>query len=144
MIDRFSGEYAFLSNYYPSVIVWGDDEEEFPTVEHFFQAMKTWSIEEHEAIRTAYCPGDAKKLGRRCTLREDWDEVKNNFMLTGLRKKFEDPVLRQKLIDTGDEFLVEGNTWHDTYWGVCEGKGRNMLGTLLMQVREELKNGTNC
>lgn len=139
MIDRFSGDYAFLSNYYPSVIVWGHDKEEFPTVEHFFQAMKTWSITQHEAIRTACCPGEAKKLGRRCTLREDWDEVKNDFMLTGLRKKFEDPVLRQKLIDTGNEFLVEGNTWHDTYWGVCEGKGRNMLGTLLMQVREECK-----
>ena len=39
----------------------------------------------------------------------------------------------------GEEYLEEGNTWHDTYWGVCNGKGKNKLGKILMQVREELK-----
>jgi predicted NAD-dependent protein-ADP-ribosyltransferase YbiA (DUF1768 family) len=61
-------------------------------------------------------------------------------MLDALRDKFSDPELRAKLLATGDEFLVEGNHWGDTYWGVCNGKGRNMLGSLLMKVREEIKN----
>ena len=61
-------------------------------------------------------------------------------MLTGLRKKFADPELRNLLLATGDEELIEGNYWGDTYWGVCNGVGQNKLGKLLMQVREEIKN----
>lgn len=141
MIDSFSGEYDFLSNFYPSVIGWEDTKQLYPTLEHYFQAMKTFEIEEHNAIMNAETPGKAKKLGRKCTLRADWEAVKDQVMLTGLRMKFSIPELKEKLLATEDEFLVEGNYWNDTYWGVCEGRGRNKLGFLLMQVREEIQRG---
>ena len=56
-----------------------------------------------------------------------------------LRVKFSSPDLKEKLLSTGDRYLVEGNSWGDVYWGVCGGKGINMLGKLLMQIREELR-----
>ena len=56
-------------------------------------------------------------------------------MASLLFAKFAQPELRKLLCETGDADLVEGNTWGDKFWGVCEGKGKNMLGLLLMQVR---------
>ena len=143
MIDSFSGEYAFLSNFYPSSIPFIiSDTERYnaPTVEHYFQAMKSLSDEECFGILAATTPGDAKRLGRKCTLRKDWEDVKVQVMRDALRKKFINTELSVRLLATGDHFLVEGNHWNDTFWGVCAGKGRNMLGHLLMEIREELKN----
>ena len=143
MINCFDGEFAFLSNFHPSMIT--DGNEWFPTVEHYFQAAKTETMEEYKAIAAASTPGQAKRLGRKVTLREDWEEVKDQVMLDALRKKFEIPALREKLLATGDEELVEGNWWHDNYWGICyceqciNKAARNRLGELLMQVREEIK-----
>lgn len=134
MIDCFDKEYAFLSNFYPSFI---DEGKGYPTVEHYFQAMKTFNLAQHEKIRLAATPGQAKRFGRVCDLRADWEQVKDDIMLQALRLKFQDPELRAQLIATGDEYLVEGNTWNDCYWGVCQGIGKNRLGELLMQVREE-------
>lgn len=140
MITNFDGEYAFLSNFYPSTIV-DREGNVYPTVEHYFQAMKTLDDKEREAIRTAETPGQAKRLGRKCTLRKEWDKIRDAVMLTALIEKFSNRELREKLLATGEEFLAEGNTWGDTYWGVCEGKGRNMLGHSLMLVRAEIKEG---
>lgn len=137
MIDCFDKEYAFLSNFYPSPIT--DGNLIFPTVEHYFQAAKTTNMEEYEAIAAAGTPGQAKRLGRKVTLRPDWEEVKDQVMLEALRKKFSIPTLREQLLATENKYLIEGNTWGDKYWGVCEGEGLNHLGTLLMRVREELK-----
>ena len=82
----------------------------------------------------------AKKLGRTVKLRPDWNEVKLSVMLEVLRHKFnQNPDLADKLLATGDTLLQEGNTWHDYYWGVCNGKGENNLGKLLMLVRQELR-----
>jgi len=69
-------------------------------------------------------------------MRPDWEAVKDDIMYRCVLAKFEDPILRQRLLDTGDQELIEGNTWGDTYWGVCKGKGRNMLGKTLMAVRK--------
>lgn len=145
MIDSFSGEYAFLSNFYPSPIPVPLDETEptfynAPTVEHYFQYMKTLSDEEGHEILAASTPGEAKRLGRKAQLRPDWEEVKVQVMRDALRLKFNTPQMKSKLLSTGGHFLVEGNHWNDTFWGVCAGKGRNMLGHLLMEIREELKN----
>lgn len=143
MIDSFSGDYAFLSNFYPSPIpVAVDDDITFsaPTVEHYFQYMKTVSDEEGHEILAATTPGEAKRLGRKSQLRPDWEQVKVQVMRDALRLKFDTPQMKSKLLSTGDHFLVEGNHWNDTFWGVCAGKGRNMLGYLLMEIREELKN----
>ena len=138
MIDRFDGEYAFLSNY--SASPFRIDYVLFPTMEHYFQANKADNRNDYLHIAYAPTPGEAKRLGRKIRLRSDWEEIKDKVMLTGLRKKFADPELRKLLLATGDEELIEGNYWGDTYWGVCNGVGQNKLGKLLMQVREEIKN----
>ena len=144
MIDRFEGEYFFLSNFYPSPFVFKEGEDEFiaKTVEHYFQYAKTPSMEEGIEILNATTPAKAKRLGRSCHLRKDWEIIKDDVMLFALREKFSNPEFRNKLLATGDEELVEGNWWKDTYWGVCEGVGQNKLGKLLMQVREEIRNDT--
>lgn len=138
MIDRFDGEYAFLSNY--STSPFRIDYILFPTMEHYFQANKADNQNDYLHIAYAPTPGEAKRLGRKIQLRPDWEKIKDKVMLTGLRKKFADPELRSLLLSTGDEELIEGNYWGDTYWGVCNGVGQNKLGQLLMQVREEIKN----
>ena len=137
MINCFDGKYAFLSNFYESPITY--DGITYPTNEHFFQAMKTLDIDEKKKIAAASTPGQSKRLGRAVTLRSDWEAVKSYYMEIGLRLKFQNPDLAEKLIATGDEELVEGNTWGDRIWGVCNGEGENRLGKLLMKIREEIK-----
>jgi ribA/ribD-fused uncharacterized protein len=136
-IDSFRGDFAFLSNFLESPIEFEGDV--YPTVEHAFQAAKTCDPEERDKVRVAKTPSSAKKIGRRVKLRSDWEAVKVGIMLDLLRIKFSDPALRQQLLGTGDAELVEGNTWNDTFWGVSSktGKGKNTLGKLLMQVRDE-------
>lgn len=139
MIDSFRGKYRFLSNFYPSVVVL--DGVEYVTIEHAFQAAKTDDQADRLIIGTAYGPAAAKRAGRMVQLRPDWEDVKVSVMLSLLRQKFDDDRLCRKLLATRDDHLVEGNTWGDTYWGVCDGHGSNMLGKLLMQVRQELREG---
>ena len=137
VVNSFTGEYRFLSNFYPSVI--SIDGRPYPTVEHAYQAAKTGEPHQRNWIRDAKTPGEAKRRGRRVNIRPDWEQVKVAAMLILLRKKFNIPELREKLINTEDAKLVEGNTWGDTFWGVCNGVGDNNLGKLLMKVRGELK-----
>lgn len=143
MILEFEGKYDFLSNFYPSPIFY--DGITYPTNEHFFQAMKTLDQEEREKIAAADTPGKAKRLGRNVQLRADWEQIKVDVMRTGLMLKFTDANLAQKLIDTGDEELIEGNWWCDQFWGSCNCSkhirtpGRNVLGMLLMELRKELQ-----
>jgi len=137
MIDRFDGDYSFLSNFY-----FHSDGE---TVEHLFQAAKAITDEDREYVLSAASPGVAKKRGRAISLRPDWESVKADVMLALLRKKFAIPELKEKLLGTGDQELVEGNMWHDNYFGDCachrckEKIGYNKLGQLLMQIRDELR-----
>lgn len=142
MINCFDGEFAFLSNFYDSPI--SDGEITYPTVEHYFQAMKTPSMEEALEIAAAPTPGRAKRLGRKCQLRLDWEEIKIPVMRSALHKKFSDPELKAKLLATGDQHLEEGNHWCDNFWGVCHCEkcqdiiAHNHLGKLLMELRTEL------
>ena len=136
-IDNFIGEYRFLSNFAPSPIE--VDGLEYATVEHAFQALKTENPTEREIVRAARTPGQAKKLGRRVTLRADWDTARIRVMKMLLEKKFANKVLRAELLATGEAELVEGNYWNDTFWGVCRGRGANNLGKLLMEVRASFK-----
>ena len=83
----------------------------------------------------------AKREGKRVRLRGDWESVKDEIMEEVVRAKFsQNPELLQRLIDTGDRELTEGNRWHDTYWGVdlTTGQGENHLGIILMKLRAEL------
>lgn len=140
IIDKFRGRYHFLSNFYPSPIIWNN--KFFPTVEHAYQAEKTTDPNEWEVIRTTDTPAQAKWFGRRVhDLRKDWDDVKVTIMKELLFLKFtSSEELKQQLLDTEDAELIEGNTWNDTFWGKCNGEGLNWLGWLLMNIRTELKN----
>ena len=141
MIDFFDGEYDFLSNFYNASCIF--EEKLYPTVEHAFQAAKSLDHAERDWIAAAGSPGLAKRLGRRINLRPDWEKVKFDVMEECLRSKCADPALKQKLLATGDEELVEGNYWHDNTWGDCSCEkckdiiGRNMLGNILMKLRTE-------
>jgi ribA/ribD-fused uncharacterized protein len=142
VIDRFINKFAFLSNFYPSTISY--DGKLWPTVEHVYQAYKSLDENVRVTIHKARSPGEAKKLGQLLVIREDWEPVKVDLMRTFVKKKFENPFLREMLLATGDAKLVEGNYWNDKFWGVCRGVGQNWLGRILMdvreQVRQELKN----
>lgn len=136
-IDRFRGHYEFLSNFSPAPVIL--DGEIYPTVEHAFQAAKSRDTYDRLRIRTAKTAAEAKKLGRKVFLREDWDRVKLDTMLDLLRQKFASGALRRMLAATGDAELEEGNWWGDTFWGTSRGHGENWLGVLLMHVRREVQ-----
>ena len=146
-ITSFRDEYRFLSNFFPSpVLVAGI---EFSTVEHAYQAAKSKNREDWERIASLPTPGEAKKQGQVLTVRPDWDEVKPIFMYKLVQQKFKILDLRERLLLTGDAPLVEGNHWHDTYWGMCtcekhEGSGANRLGRILMLVRDQIKEEVNA
>lgn len=141
VISSFQGEHFFLSNFFYSPFEF--DGEIYSTVEHAFQATKTFDMEQHQNIRLAVSPAQAKQMGRAVLLRPDWEQVKFDIMLALLRLKFSQADLRQKLLDTGDSELIEGNTWGDKVWGCVSYKGqwigRNHLGKLLMQVRADIR-----
>ena len=141
MINRFKGTYYFLSNFsYSKVKINGC---EFNNAEAAFYSFKDLNRKE-EFIDLD--PSSAKKLGRRVKLRLDWEEVKDDIMYKVVKAKFkQNKELKRRLLNTRDEYLEEGNIWHDNYWGVCycdkcKGKfGNNKLGEILMKVRKELK-----
>lgn len=138
MIDRFQKETFFLSNFYPATFYY--DRYEFKTVEHGYQMYKTFDEKERNNIIHTKTPSEAKKLGKQVTLRSDWEQVKISVMYELVRAKFkQNKSIRVQLLDTGDQELIEGNHWHDTFWGVCNDVGLNHLGKILMKVRDELR-----
>jgi ribA/ribD-fused uncharacterized protein len=136
-IDSFRGDFGFLSNFYEASI-WVDGER-YPSVEHAYQAAKAGDLATRKMIREAKTPGIAKKLGYSCQLPPDWDTRKVTVMRRLVTEKFKNPLLRSLLLATEDAVLVEGNTWNDTFWGVCRGKGQNWLGRILSEVRERCR-----
>jgi ribA/ribD-fused uncharacterized protein len=133
-IPQFSGKYRFLSNFWV--------ERDGKSVEHRFQANKTLDPDERKAIMLAATPADAKALGRKATLRSDWETIKVPMMAQLVALKFTSDIeLKNLLLSTNNMTLQEGNTWKDTFWGVdlSTGKGQNHLGTILMSVRETLR-----
>ncbi|MBQ4249410.1 MAG: NADAR family protein [Clostridia bacterium] len=141
-IRSFKGAYGFLSNFYPGKVEY--EGMEYPTVEHAFQAAKTLDMEKRKAFQTYATPASAKSRGKRVPLRPDWEDVKIGIMKEIVRDKFvrndSDMDLKGALLLTGDAYLEEGNTHGDRFWGTVKGEGRNELGKILMEVREELKN----
>jgi ribA/ribD-fused uncharacterized protein len=116
-----------------------------PTVEHFFQSAKAITLEDWDAILKPEDPWEAKRLGKATTLREDWEAVKYNIMLIGLRAKFSHTGLRAILLATRDLYIYEASPT-DAVWGLWnpeEGAwtGQNLLGRGLMRVRAELGGG---
>ncbi|MGI4792150.1 MAG: NADAR family protein [Janthinobacterium lividum] len=140
-ITSFTGNYAFLSNFYPHPVE--VDGNLYPTNEHAFQALKTDDPVERQKVREAKTPASAKSLGKRVTLREGWDTSRFEVMERLVRLKFSDADMAEKLLATGKRELIEGNTWRDTTWGCIMTKdglwrGRNELGKILIRVRAEL------
>ena len=135
-IESFNGKYRFLSNFQPVQVTL--DGVTYDSVEHAYQAAKTLDKDERAKFK-GVTPGESKRLGRSLVLREDWDSVKINIMRDLLTQKFKDEDLKTRLLETGDAELIEGNTWSDTFWGVCRGVGTNWLGRLLMEIRSSLR-----
>ena len=132
-IDSFKKPpYEFLSNMVPNTLGF--------SVEYNYQAAKRDDPDYKQFIMESGTPYQAKKRGKHKEPKH-WRLVCNDIMLRFLRIKFSDPVFAKKLLYTGDAELIEGNWWGDTWWGVCNGVGKNWLGKLLMQVREEIRNG---
>ena len=141
MINEFKGEYSWLSNFYMRPVVIANIT--FPTNEHFFAANKTLNREQFMWVVDALSPSIAKRRGREIQLRDNWYEVRVEVMAVGLYQKYtQHPDLKQKLLNTNKEMLIEGNYWHDNFWGNCFCKrchdiqGENMLGRLHMELRK--------
>lgn len=119
IIPRFQGKYKFLSNFFNSPLEY--EGFTYPSVEHAYQERKTNNPGQREWIREARTAFGAAQRGRskEIEIREDWLEI---------------------------IFLMEGNHWHDNYFGVCTCKkceniqGQNQLGQILMKVRDEFIN----
>jgi ribA/ribD-fused uncharacterized protein len=137
-IISFDGEHEFLSNFHFANIT--HDGILFPTNEHAFQAAKTFDVNDRIEISKCATPGRAKRMGRMVQLRPDWEDVKISVMWEICLIKFiTHGVLRQKLLQTGDIELIEGNNWGDRIWGMVDGEGENLLGKILMDIRSRIK-----
>ena len=131
-ITSFRDEYDFLSNFYKCNVTY--DGYTYMNSEAAFQAQKDLTRRNEFTTLNAVM---AKRLGKRVNLRNDWEKVKLGIMEEIVRCKFDqNPDLKEKLIDTGDALLIEGNTWGDKYWGMCNGSGENHLGFILMKIRD--------
>jgi N-glycosidase YbiA len=133
-------EYGCFSNFSPHGFEL--DDLYWYTSEHYFQAQKFPGTPHLEQIRLIKAPKDAAKMGRdrNRPLRRDWEKVKDNIMRKAVLCKFETHAdIREILLSTGDEELVE-NSPVDYYWGCGkDGSGKNMLGIILMEVRDKLR-----
>jgi ribA/ribD-fused uncharacterized protein len=140
MINSFKGEYHFLSNFFPCEVLHRGIT--FISAEHAFQAAKARDEEERLWVASAPTPGNAKYRGKRVTIRPDWDTIKLQEMFTVVENKFSQPYLMQALMDTEMQPLVEGNYWHDQFWGSCmcpqhvNSEGKNYLGRILTYLRK--------
>jgi N-glycosidase YbiA len=128
-----------LSNFSPPSFTL--DGEYWPTVEHYFQAQKFIGPEGRDRIRRALSPKDARLFGqsRKLSIRNDWDEIREEIMLTALRMKFQAVGARELLLSSGERMLIESSPF-DYFGGAGQnGTGQNKLGYLLMKVRSELR-----
>lgn len=128
-------EYGWMSNFWRAGQI--VDGIEYPTNEHFYQSQKAIWPTDAEEIRRAARPWTAMRMGRLLKMiRPNWERVKVEVMFKGLRAKFGQNLdLKEKLLATGDAVIHE-NSPSDLFWGK---KGQDMLGKLLMRVREELR-----
>jgi N-glycosidase YbiA len=137
-ITSFIGDNKFLSNFYTCKVVL--DDIEYSSVEHAYQAAKTLNTKERKPFHKHPLPtaAESKKMGRKLTIRSDWESVKLKVMEDLLVQKFAIPELKEMLTETKGKTLVEGNYWGDDFWGVDNRKGgQNHLGKLLMAIRDK-------
>ena len=134
-IDSFSGAFRFLSNFYSAPLLY--EGVLYPTSEHAFQAAKTLDHNQRLNVAMLETPAESKRYGKTVPLRPAWDDIKIGVMEEIVEEKFrQNPKLAEMLLATEDAILIEGNTWGDKFWGVCNGVGENNLGKVLMYVRD--------
>lgn len=137
MINDFRYKYFFLSNFYMAPVEYNGIK--YTNSEAAFQAQKTTDKAERAKF-ASMSPSDAKRAGRHVKLRKDWEDIKVNVMYEVCRAKFtQNSELKAKLLATGNEMLIEGNTWGDKVWGQVNGEGMNYLGKCLVRIRDELR-----
>lgn len=148
-INSFTGPYRFLSNFEGPEVKFGDLW--FPRVENAYQAAKTLKLDIRKQFANSnMTAAEAKKLGNTVELRPGWFKIRWAVMNICVRQKFLDRTYLEKLIATGSANLIEGNRWHDNYWGVCSclkcanEMKYNSLGHLLMSIREEMEAWKVC
>ena len=145
MIRSFDGYYSFLSNFYSVPVFYNGML--YDNSEAAYQCAKTHD-DEYKRLFVNCNPGRAKRLGKRVPIRDDWDNVKVPVMKDIVHCKFsQNSDISELLLSTGDEELIEGNTWHDNFWGACSCENcrsmekKNMLGKILMEERDRIKIG---
>ena len=133
IISYFKNENYFMSNFFEASVSY--EGKVYRNAEAAYQAQK----DPARAGEFIMLKGnDAKALGSKVTLRQDWEEIKVQVMYEVVEAKFtQNRNLMQKLIQTGNAELVHGNIHRDTFWGIYGGKGENMLGKILMEIRDE-------
>lgn len=131
-INSFQGNYRWLSNFYPAPMIYKGVL--WRTTEHAYQAAKSDDPNVHFDFMDITA-GQAKKRGRELVMRDDWDDIKLYVMAELTTLKYQIPSLRQLLLETGTRHIIEGNSWGDTFFGVCNGIGENHLGKILMAER---------
>jgi len=143
IIDSFRGDYFFLSNFYPCPLTF--EGIQYPSSEHAFVAQKIKSPLCRQVLAQVSEPGAAKRMGRNLPIRKDWNDVRIPLMLMIVFTKFHNPEMSNRLLATGDAELIEGNWWHDNFWGNCKcvkcqrTEGQNHLGRILNITRFYLK-----
>ncbi|CAH0447901.1 hypothetical protein SM033_00077 [Vibrio phage vB_VpaM_sm033] len=148
VVYGFRGRYGFLSNMArldnPIVLKDPDGNDvKFPTVEHFFQAVKSEDWDDRKYVAAIKTPGEAKKwVYANVATRDDWDDIQIGVMYHGLKWKFSEnnPTILEKAKKLKGMTLLEANMWGDHYWGVnhLTGDGENVLGRLIMKRLREI------
>lgn len=142
-IREFRDKYRFLSNFHACKVIY--DNITFDSVEKAYQYSKCYKASDKAKILEAKTSKEAKAFGKLIKIRSDWDRVRVSIMLDLVTQKFSADPLRQMLLDTGDDAIIEENWWHDNLWGNCTCdkcrtiRGHNILGKIIMQVRDSLK-----
>lgn len=154
-IYEFRNEYDWMSNFYTCGVYLPQERNvkcldtisqeklyKFPTIEHAYQASKTLIKDEiSQFMLQGLTAGQAKRLGRKITLRNDWDDIKLKIMYSLQKQKYSKNKFKKLLINTGDCYIMEGNYWKDTFWGVDLDtmEGENHMGKILMRIRQDIK-----
>lgn len=162
VISSFQGKYSFLSLVYQCAFYYQGDL--YNSAAAAFEAAKIQNPRDRVSFVHWNCkPWQARSIGKgipACWLRPDWSPEVEIAVMTGIqRSKFSWPELQKRLLATGDACLVNGNSYHDNFFGSClcrtlpaketrygvsprcTGTGRNELGRILMQVRQECRDG---
>lgn len=139
-IEKFTGKYDFLSNFYLASIIYRG--QIWHSTEHLYQGFKATNVHDRERIRNCDTPSKAKHLGKIIQIRSDWNFIKEKVMLQIVKMKFnQNQHLIDLLIKSHPAQITEGNVWHDNFWGNCmcpkceNIHGQNKLGNILMAVR---------